>query len=479
MAYAVDPSPALPVLRRPRWRNIAWATSAILMGGGAGLVVLGGTLSAGLLLFLGAMVAVMLAPELLLVALVVAGGIKGSPLFAALPVDLTLLALLGTVIATTAAVFRHGVPRIPMSAMGMLVLAGWLLLGVLWSTDPSAGMGKAIEFSTICLLIFAAPIFLVRTREHLERVCMALVAVGVLVALSVEATGDPRNPLTVPGGNEIEAALYPGLAVVAILGYLLFEGRGGRARLLWLVPLPIVAPVWVGAGSRGVLLAGVFAVLFAFIRRYIAHPGSRPLILAMLLAVIAIVAFQGQAIFGSALQKYQSGLLTTDTGNALGERSYLMGQGIRLAGEHPLGIGTGSYAEQIVRTPLKNSRLSYPHNIVVEFAAENGILAAAFFLGLVGAGWAARRRTPGGAGSGPGIFAGALLIFGLMEAQFSFDIISNRVLWFALGMAFATATLRATGQLARSSRSEPAPEPRAPVVQRRLPVRRARREVAV
>jgi O-antigen ligase len=215
-----------------------------------------------------------------------------------------------------------------------------------------------------------------------------------------------------------------------------------------------------------VLLAGAFAVLFSFVRRYIAQPGSRPLILALLLGVIGVVAFQGEAVFGSAMEKYRRGLLTTDAGNALGERGYLMAEGIRLAREQPLGVGTGSYQNLVVRTPRKNSQLSYPHNIVVEFAAENGIPAAAFFLGIVGAAWMARRRAPGGAGSPVAIFAGAMVIFGLTEAQFSFDIVSNRVLWFAIGVAFACATLR-TPEPARDEDPDAATATGAPPVPRR------------
>ena len=42
------------------------------------------------------------------------------------------------------------------------------------------------------------------------------------------------------------------------------------------------------------------------------------------------------------------------------------------------------------------------------------------------------------------IVAGRLIIFGLSEAFVSFDINGNRMLWFALGLAFALPHLRSS-----------------------------------
>ena len=59
--------------------------------------------------------------------------------------------------------------------------------------------------------------------------------------------------------------------------------------------------------------------------------------------------------------------------------------------------------------------------------------------------------TPGGLRTPEAVVTGGLIILGVTEGFFSFDINGNRIIWFALGLAFALPQLR----LGRPSDAEP------------------------
>jgi O-antigen ligase len=266
---------------------------------------------------------------------------------------------------------------------------------------------------------------------------LALTGSGILIALTTVTTDSLSSPVQAAGGNEITAGLYPAIGLIAAAGYLALLPLG-RLRLLGFVPLVILLPAVVSAGSRGVLVAGAAALAFVVVR-HIAL-ARRPMLAALLVGISLLVMAQlATSLAGGAAVKYEKSLLSTNASQVLGDRQFLYDRGVALALEHPtLGIGAGGFASSAL---IYEDQL-YPHNIFLELASEEGYVAVFLFGLLLSAAWWARRRAPGGLRSPEAVVVGGLILLGVVEGFFSFDINGNRLLWFALGLAFALPQLR-------------------------------------
>jgi O-antigen ligase len=416
-------------------RALGWLGVMAALGIGAvgsvgdvrALVIAGSVLAA-------AMLAVLM-PEVVFVAFLVAGGVKAAPWLEGIPVDLTLLGWLGTVLAIGLRALRRGIPSPPPGMAIAVPLAGIVMLSTLWSLDGEAGLSKALRFVLLTMTAFAAPVVLIRSRPELHRMTLAFCGFGLLVALTTVQTTNLGEPLAAAGGNEIEAALYPAVGAIGVITYMAFVNHGWR-KLLALSPLLVLVPGVIAPGSRGVLVSTVVALLY-----FLAVLLTRTKRKFATLSVIAVIAVAAVALWpvlaGGAAARYQKQLFSTESEDVLGKRSDIYGRAIGAALDHPIGgLGVGGYT----RATVVDDDL-YPHNIIVEFAAEEGLIAAALFIALVAAAWSARRKLPPSA-TPEVLYSGSILVLLLSEAMVSFDINSNRLLWFALGLSFAVARLR-------------------------------------
>jgi hypothetical protein len=319
----------------------------------------------------------------------------------------------------------------------------------LWSPDPETGLSKALRFETLTVLAFLAPLFLVRSRRSLAHLMVAIVGFSVFMALTAVSTGDPLRPIEAAGGNEIQLGVYSAFGLIASLGYLVM--RGGVWRALWLVPGAFLASTLLVAGSRGALISGSLALLFVWARQLVASPRMRVIVLATAAATATVLALNGANLAGEAASEYEQSLFSTNAAQVVGSRQYLLQRAGELSVAHPEGLGAGGYeAETGVR---------YPHNIFLELAVEQGMIAVALFLALVVVAWRARRFAPGGTRTPEAIVTGGLIVLFLVEALFSFDINSNRLVFFALGLAVALPDLRVE-QAPDGRQPRPAGKPR-------------------
>ena len=121
-----------------------------------------------------------------------------------------------------------------------------------------------MKFEILTMAGFAAPLLLIRDRAAMTRLMLALTGGGLLIALTTVTTNNTGEPLSVAGGNEITAGLYPALGLIAALGYLALLPRGWR--LAGFLPIVILLPAVVAAGSRGVLVSCALALAYVVIR---------------------------------------------------------------------------------------------------------------------------------------------------------------------------------------------------------------------
>jgi len=394
----------------------------------------------------------LLAPESVLALFLFAGAVKGAPAFSAAPVDLTLLSAFLVVVAMFLTSRRIGLgdaPLVPGVVIGA-ALASLVTLSALWAPDPAEGMHKALRFATLNLLALVAPIVLIRSRASLTRLALSMLALSLFVALTAVATGDPTQPMIIPGGDEIELGTFSAIGLIVAVTYFMKLSRP-VLKLVLLGAALVVARTVILSGSRGALVSSVLALVY-FLFNGVQMSRRVRRIGLIVTVVVAIVLVQAPHLAGSAAWKYKDQLFTTDTSSVVGSRTYLLERGWEIAVAHPLGIGAAGF-------DTVTNGLQYPHNIMLELADESGLLGVGLFCALAVAAWFARRRTPGGPRSAEALFAGSLIVLLLGEAQFSNNLDGNRPVWFAFGLALAIGRFHAASPDSRRALPQPSPAP--------------------
>ena len=429
-SLSVAPGQQLGMPReRSDQRVIAWtalAAGAIIAVGGTLvdsqlLVVLGGAIIAALGAFL--------IPQLLLAAFLIAGGLKAAPFLAAVPVDLTVLTAAGVLAAMALRASKpDGIRPLPLATLLAIGLAALVGLSVIWSPAPDLGLNKALRFQTFTMIAFFAPFVLVRSREDLTRLMIFLVLASLLVAQTAVAGESPNQPLTVAGGeSQIELALYSSSGVIAAI-YLLLSITAPW-RVVFLLPAVLLAQTVIAAGSRGVLIGTILALL---IMGAMAVARSRMKLVPIAFiaaAVIAVVAFGAEVAGPAASAKYEGLVGGGASPETLGKRNFLVQDGIQLFLEYPMGRGASGYQHEV--------GFNYPHNALVEVAAEQGVIGLALLLGLIVAAFVSIRRAKDGPFSAEAILLTGLLVVLVADAMVSQTFTQFRELWFAMGLALA------------------------------------------
>jgi hypothetical protein len=408
-----------PRLTPPAALNGLAIASGLVLG-----LALRSSLLLGLAAVAGAFLAIRAAPELSLVLLASEGTLKNLSPFTRIPADFLIVTLALTLWACAVVIRRHGLPRIPWASALFIVLSTLLVVAAMRSSLPGA-TGKGLYFEIVPMTLFFSPFVLVRDLHALVRLALAFAVVGLIVAEAATPSIDPSQPYTLPGGSEIEAALYPAFGALAVATCVVLRVRG-RWRLPLLALAVLLAAAAVRAGSRGVLVSLLGAAAFG--GALLIFHSRRRLFSFAFLAAAALAALEAgrQIADPAALSRY--GRLTNDP-----RRAFLHTRALDQALAHPFGNGIGAFG---VNLPVINPRpqVPYPHNVALEVFNESGIFALGALVALVATAFVAALRVarlPGAA------FCAVGLVFALLEAFASGNVTADPLLWMTLGIALA------------------------------------------
>lgn len=379
-------------------------------------------------------------PVVALVALGVSGSIKGSSqIVERVPADLTLICA----VLVGAAIYDAALGRTLGQSWDQLATwpaVGVVLLGILgaWQapTVTEYVAAKSISFFALTLgCCTIGSLLLVRTATQRAALAWATVAFGlvvVLLAATGEETGRSSSALALVGDSTIGPARVAGAALVALL--LLTAAR--RVRLVLAAPLAFaLLQVVIDTGSRGPLVATVVAVGLAALTMTRGRTAARTLVAAGALAVGGLVAYANAA---PLVQRRFALLFQPDKGASVRVRESFYSESWRHVQERPLGGGWGSLEAEL------SPRAAYPHNILLEIAAEAGWVTAAGFVIACGVALRATWRA-GREGEASSIVVFALLIFWLLNGMVSGDVNDNRALFIVLGAALTVGHQRRRG----------------------------------
>ncbi len=349
-----------------------------------------------------------------------------------IPYIITPLAVVLSSVGLTHYVFNHSIRWRFGILPSLVVLIGLMLfLGLSYSPLPSEGLIRAGKYLSMNFFIFFATMLFTGDLNRQENLMGAIALIGMvataasIVYIACTGTGSITR-FALPGQNPIWFARGMGMSVFATL-FLLDQTCSKRVKLVCLASIPFMVFLLYSAASRGPFLAFLITLLFYF---FVLQKGRFGLFRKVLFFLL-IVAFLGISVT-IAPQHIWDRMFSLVSGFDI--TTFLRLRAFETAKtlffENPLtGVGTGGFGHFNV--------LGYPHNIFLEFASELGIFGlSAISVFVLYAAYLATRLVRATVSSFRELSLSrtyfALLVFSLVNSQFSGAAWSNYELWFAV-----------------------------------------------
>jgi O-antigen ligase len=329
-------------------------------------------------------------------------------------------------------------------------LAAMTAVSYLYSPAPSYGWDKLTRFIVISGVLFFAPLVLIRKTDDLRHftlamlICAILLSIKLLLGINDASLFDPTgHPLTSESREVTQ--IGAGQAVGFGLLWLLFCPHYSLRRLSLMVSVPLLCAALIASVARGPILFFVAVLVpFLFLRRVRAAVTATnvwlPVLLGGLLAFSASLYWlqrqeAAQGKFATKRAEIEEVLRGSSTPTyTAGRRLTLYRWALQMFAEKPLagwGLGGWSYYA------LDRDVPAYPHNLVLEIAAEEGVMGLAALGTLLLTVFLALRRIWR---SSPALsFIAPVFAFSLLATMTSGDINVNRPLWLWCGVIFALA----------------------------------------
>lgn len=382
-------------------------------------------------------------PEMTLGLYANAGLFKADPRLSSLARlgDMTLF--FGAVLAATLAyrlIIRR--KRIAWSQeLGItLIFSSVVLLGLLQTPAYTYGQDKAFRFVLLTLLAFFTPYVIIKSYRSIWIFFggwLSLAGILTLDALSRLGTGQRLSGFS---GTGIGMSRTVGIAIIILF----FGVLMGRTAKIWQIlagfGLSLMMLVMVGSGSRGPLLMLIVSILLTF-GVSILKPGHRlrSILIVNVLAAVVLGIFSSGLIPTASMARFNTLANDADDDTSAQARVQVMEVAWYLFTTSPiLGRGTGS-----VSAFGAGQEQVYPHNILLELAAETGLVGLSLYLTIVGMVlWRLLCNLSKQTGHDAlNLTLLAMILFAILNAMVSGDLSDNRDLWLFAGLSVAATQI--------------------------------------
>jgi putative inorganic carbon (hco3(-)) transporter len=279
--------------------------------------------------------------------------------------------------------------RLPPTAGLVLALAVVVLVSLLASPDPAAGLSKTLRY-LLFIAFFFLVIQLVTTRDQLLRllkvVALSASAAAVWGLLSFLTGGQLRAGGPIADPNDFAFVL---MSVLPITIFFFVEEQ--RRWCLWGACAVLLVAATFATLSRGALLGLVALIVWVLLTRRLSLKAALAAALALIAAAAMALVIWGPLITERIEVKRHTAGENADARKSLWDAALLM------TADHPLlGVGPDRYP---VESPayVRNNPVAIPdlvvHNSYLEVMVESGIFALIAFVGFLLATWRLLRRT--------------------------------------------------------------------------------------
>lgn len=367
-----------------------------------------------------------------LALLVTSGQIKGSAALSWLPIDLTLFSLILVIVASMHSRVVDGKASSSV-ILPILIWVTFLPAVALNSFELTLDAKQVILFG-ITLPMALAPFYLLRTGHQRQYFLFSLATISLLAVfygLFIERTLDSvySDRIRLDGADTIGTARVALAAAIICILFATYRRYGVLVRVLLFSAALLAVFFAVATGSRGPTVAASIAILLTVA----AAPAYRKFrVRALLMLAIGVVVLIPiiQASASDGVMRIVEILVGgEDTSTQARER--LWSGALHMSAEFPLGAGWGAYADTYG---------TYPHNFILELAAETGLFVTAIFIFLLASTMIRSRRL---AIDLEGATFLALLIFAVLSAMVSSDFNGNRLMIVCLFAVWAVPRIDA------------------------------------
>lgn len=281
------------------------------------------------------------------------------------------------------ALARNEELRLPATLPAVTVFTMLVLVSLLGSDDPAAGLNKTLRYALFAAF-FVLLVQLVRSRAQvlaLLRVLVISSTAAAVVGIANFVTGaDGRVEGPIGEANDFAYLLA---SVLPLAVYLLQRDR--RFRPAWIVCCCVLVGALLGTLSRGALVGIAALILWAVATRRIRLGGivAAGVVVA---GTVALALTLWQPLINERLQQKQA-----IAGANVASRQAYWSAAVRMSADHPLlGVGPGRFGE-VSRTYVRNDPIGIrdpvAHNSYLEVLAEGGIPMLLAFLAFVAGSW--------------------------------------------------------------------------------------------
>jgi O-antigen ligase len=399
-------------------------------------------------LYLRTAVGTVISFEAALILFLFAGVYKADPRFAWLPVDITALFFVLSLLAGAYIIWTRGI-LVRRFAAVLLWLYGALfayaLLSTLWSPSVFYAHSKTLYLATLVFWPLAGTALIIAPeRARYRRFFLLLllftgwVAVESALAFWLNtASGAVSALVEVLSGTylSLSRVVAPGFLVLAAYALLIARKHWQRG-LLGLLCVLFLAVLLV-IGGRAPLIAAVLSglILLSGLKPRLGRTPQRLLIQLALLAAAVLIMVAGWQSLPSSIHEQPATLrrisLLVSQGIEQNRRIQHYQQTLYYLDNNPLfGQGIGSWPVVVGYGDVR----AYPHDIFLELLFELGVIGLCIFLAMLLVGllslppWARLRRSP------YLLLAVSLFVYALINASVSGDLNDNRLLFAALGL---------------------------------------------
>jgi O-antigen ligase len=312
-----------------------------------------------------------------------AGHFKANPGLAWIPFDLTVATGCLVLVLSIMSFIAAG-ERIRGEIFWIVTFFAAMAIAALWTEWTPYALEKATRFYSLTFLAAVLPAFILTELKDAKRFVSLVIAFGIVISSGVLVqlvrggfTGGLAERTA--GFATVTTALGwdAGQALVGLYACML---RGGKWIWLALVCLPLFLVV-VASGARGPLFIAVLVIGFLTIR--FSQRMNVGLGIALVLVLSAwLVLTQYSSILPQGSTNRIIIMLQGRNDVSAQERAQANLAALEAIERYPFGMGFGGFA-RVYNFGNITDRV-YPHNLVLEIAAENGLFVAILFVGIAG-----------------------------------------------------------------------------------------------
>lgn len=334
--------------------------------------------------------------EFIFMLFLYAGRFKGDLRFSWIPVDLTLLFFLISIVFGIYIVLRkrNGFTRSSIYILSSyLIFLVYIMLSLFWSTSQIYAIEKTLSMFTLVLwAITGSAVIIASEEKRLKRFLISILLMSLWIAVEAlyvfsNQTGGFINVL---GGNYLSAGRSIGFGIIILITYIFFVNMKKSTLLISISILTIFLFVIITMGSRGPFLS-LAPLIFIFFYApfkiwgkmiFVTKKAYLTFAVLMGLIISSIYIFSLEKI-PLTLKRLMLLFNNNNYGASANTRIDYYQESLNIWSENIIwGKGIGSWP---VEMNLGDER-GYPHNILLEIGVELGIIGLVLFLLIISIG---------------------------------------------------------------------------------------------